>query len=91
MTLYKEKLMAFPPKLSPLCPEQMTAFPWICPKLGEGQLICSPNGGNVFSGQGPLHGTGFFVPSSSSLGFKMLVYSKRNAVHVFLIHLHLNH
>ena len=77
--------MAFPPKLSPLCPEQMTAFPWICPKLGEGQLICSPNGGNVFSGQGPLHGTGFFVPSSSSLGFKMLVYSKRNAVHVFLI------
>ena len=74
-----------------LCPEQMTAFPWMCPKSGEGQLICSTNGGNVFSGQGPLHGAGCFVPSSSSLGFKMLVYSKRNAVHVFLIHLHLNH
>ena len=43
--------MAFPPKLSPLCPEQMTAFPWICPKLGEGQLICSTNGGTSLVGR----------------------------------------
>lgn len=32
MTLYKEKLMAFPPKLFPLCPEQMTAYSCMCPK-----------------------------------------------------------
>ena len=43
--------MAFPPKLSPLCPEQMTAFLWMCPKLGEGQLSGSVGGGIVFSGQ----------------------------------------
>ena len=43
--------MAFPPKLSPLCPEQMTAFPWICPKLGEGQLLCSTNGGTSLVGR----------------------------------------
>lgn len=91
MTLYEEKLMAFPSKLSPSCPGQMTAFPCMCPKLGEGRLSFSVNGGNVFNGQDPLHSAVCLVPNSFSFSFKTLVYSKRNVVHVFLLHLHLNH
>lgn len=91
MTLDKGKLMAFPPELFPLCPEQTTEFHWMCPKLGEGQLSCSINRGNVFSGQGPLHGAMCILPSSFPFGFQTLVYSKGNVVHVFLIHLHLSH
>lgn len=83
--------MAFPPKLSPSRPGQMTAFPCMFPKLGEGLLSCSVNGGNVFNGQGPLHSAVCLAPNSFSFSFKTLVYSKRNAVHVFLLHLHLNH
>lgn len=83
--------MAFPPKLFPLCPEQMTAFPCMCPKLGESQLKGSMNEGNVRNGRGPLHRAVYFEPSSFSFTFKALVYSQRNVAHVFLIHLHLNH
>lgn len=63
----------------------------VCRTLGEGQLSCSTNRRTIFNGQGPLHSAMCFAPSSFSFGFKTLVYSKRDVVHVFLIHLHLNH
>lgn len=83
--------MAFPPELFPLCPEQMTAYSCMCPKLGKGQVCCLLNKGNVCNGQSPPHSALCFEPSSFSFSFETLGHSKRNVVHVFLIHLHLNH